>query len=40
MSDTLLQNLFTYHPPKGNQIDRYQAIREAGLVAARKLLRS
>ena len=23
-----IENWFTYHPPKGDQIDRYQVIRE------------
>lgn len=30
-----LENRFTYHPPKGNQADRYVEIREKGLETAR-----
>ncbi len=25
-----LNNLFVHHPPKGDQVERYQKIREAG----------
>lgn len=28
--DDALNNLFTHHPPKGDQVERYQKIREAG----------
>lgn len=29
-----LDNLFSYHAPKGDQADRYQRIREAGKALA------
>ena len=29
---------FTYHPPKGNQIDRYATIREKALGLAEDLM--
>lgn len=29
-----LNNWFTYHPPKSDQIERYAAIRDAGLEFA------
>ena len=35
MEDSTLQNWFTYHPPVGNQGDRYSSIRNAGLEFAR-----
>jgi len=25
-----LENLFTYHPPKNDQAERYEALRDAG----------
>lgn len=32
-----LENRFTYHPPMGNQPERYERIRVAGLVFAKTL---
>ena len=29
-----IEKAFTYHPPKGDQVDRYQLIRSAGLDLA------
>lgn len=29
--------LFTYHPPVGDQVERYQRIREAGKALAREI---
>jgi hypothetical protein len=29
---------FTYHPPKGDQVERYQAIRDTGLEFARMII--
>lgn len=29
-----LEKMFTYHPPKSNQIDRYGDLREAGKLFA------
>lgn len=33
-----LNNLFTYHAPKGDQLERYQAIREAGKALATTIM--
>lgn len=33
-----LNNLFTHHAPKGDQIGRYQAIREAGKLMATTIM--
>ena len=33
-----LNNLFTYHAPKGDQADRYQRIRQAGKDLATVIL--
>jgi len=30
-----LENLFTYHAPKGDQAKRYEALRAGGLAIAR-----
>lgn len=35
-----LDKLFTYHPPKGDQMRRYVEIREAGLALARIIHRN
>lgn len=29
-----IDNVFTYHPPVGDQVDRHQAIREGGKTLA------
>lgn len=34
MTNEELVNRFTYHPPKNNQSERYEAIREAALQFA------
>lgn len=34
-----LDNLFTYHPPFGTQLERYQAIRAAAKVFAEAIIR-
>jgi hypothetical protein len=33
-----LTQFFTYHPPKGDQPERYNAIRDAALVFAKVVL--
>jgi hypothetical protein len=38
ITNETLENWFTYHAPKGNQVERYQRIRDAGLVFARIVL--
>lgn len=38
MDQTQLENLFSYHPPKGNQPARYQEIRDAGAALAQIIL--
>lgn len=37
-TDAQLENRYTYHAPKGDQVDRYAKIREAHLSLA-KLIR-
>lgn len=37
-TDEQLENRYTYHAPKGDQVDRYAKIREAHLALA-KLIR-
>lgn len=34
MRDQYLGHVFSYHPPFGDQVERYQTIREAGLAFA------
>jgi len=34
MDNNQIKNNFTYHPPKENQINKYQALREYGLNLA------
>lgn len=34
-----LTKRFTYHPPKGDQIERYQVIRSQGLSFAQDIVR-
>jgi hypothetical protein len=34
MTEQELINRFTYHPPKGDQVERYQKIRDKGLEFA------
>jgi len=39
MTDVLgLENRFTYHAPKGNQAERYEKIRAAGLDLSKFLV--
>lgn len=33
-----LNYIFTYHPPKGDQPEKYEKIREAGKVFAKTIL--
>lgn len=33
-----LQHMFTYHPPKADQVERYQRIRDAALAFAMEVL--
>jgi hypothetical protein len=33
-----LESIFSYHAPQGDQIERYQKIREAGLAFAKMLV--
>lgn len=35
-----LDNLFTYHPPHGDQVERYGTIRAAGLTFAEEIAES
>jgi hypothetical protein len=35
---TELDNLFIYHAPKGDQVERYQKIRDAGKALAEVIL--
>ena len=37
--EAMLDTMFTYHPPHGDQPARYQALREAGRAMAEVLLR-
>lgn len=34
LTDATLHNFFTYHPPHGDQTERYVRIREAALLFA------
>ena len=34
MEDDILKNEFTYHATEGNQVERYNMIRQSGLVLA------
>lgn len=34
----MIANRFTYHPPKENQIERYNAIRAQGLKMAESII--
>ena len=38
MTNAELDNIFTYHAPKGDQTIRYQKIREAGKQLAQVIL--
>lgn len=38
MHEIDLDNMFTYHPPKGDQPERYQKIRESGKQFAQTLI--
>lgn len=38
MDKNTLKNIFSYHPPKNDQIDRYNTIREAGMQFAEIIL--
>ncbi len=40
MTEKELDNLFSYHPPKGNQVNRYNDIREVGRLFAKTILDS
>ena len=40
MEKTELDNLFSYHPPKGDQVERYNDIREAGRLFAQVIIDS
>jgi len=37
-AEEMLDACFTYHPPTGNQTDRYQEIRDAAKAFARVIL--
>ncbi len=37
ITDSELKNWFTYHPPTGDQQDRYLALREQGYLLAEKI---
>jgi hypothetical protein len=34
----IIDNLFTYHPPKGDQVERYGKLREAGKALAEVII--
>jgi hypothetical protein len=34
MTNPDLKHRFTYHPPKGDQVERYQTIRDEGYLLA------
>lgn len=38
MSSEELNNLFTYHSPKGDQVDRYSKIRYAARILAETII--
>ena len=38
ITDAQLENWFTYHSPKMDQVPKYQAIREAGKHLARTIV--
>lgn len=38
LDETSIKNSFTYHAPHGDQVRRYEEIREAGLDLARHIL--
>lgn len=38
MTDAELDNLFKYHPPKGDQEEAYQAIRTAAKAFAQRIV--
>ena len=40
MNNETLDNLFSYHPPKGDQVERYGDIREAGRLFAQVVIDS
>lgn len=40
MTNKELDNLFSHHPPKGNQVERYNDIREAGRLFAQVVVDS
>ncbi len=40
MEDQELDNLFSYHSPKGDQVERYANIREAGRLMAQVIVDS
>jgi hypothetical protein len=39
-SDDAIDNIFTYHPPTGDQPQRYEAIREAARTFAKILVKN
>lgn len=38
MTQVELDNIFTYHAPKNDQVERYQAIRDAGKMLAQAII--
>lgn len=40
MDEQDLDNFFSYHPPKGDQVERYSNIREAGRLMAQVIIDS
>jgi hypothetical protein len=40
MTDEQIDNTFTYHPPFGNQTQRYEVLRAAGKVLAMEVQRA
>lgn len=39
MDEEYINNIFTYHPPKGNQAERYTEIRQASKAFALLLVK-
>ena len=38
MTKADLDNIFRYHPPKGDQVERYNILREAGKAFAQVII--
>lgn len=40
MSNNMLNEFFTYHAPKADQVGRYKSIRSAGKMFAQEIMKS